>query len=216
MIDDEAIVSRLRREFPDTAAVYRFGSTVAGGAQADSDIDLAILPDRPVDPLRRFSVQEQLALDLHRNVDLVDLAAASTVLRMQIVSGGHVLATIERCIARVREEYSGDDRNLLEDQRRQDSIILNLQRACEAAIDLAMHVVRTRRLGIPRESRDAFVFLRDAGVIEPGLAGHMLGMVGFRNIAVHDYRQLDLVIVRAIVTERLDDLLDLTRALLRE
>ena len=125
-------------------------------------------------------------------------------------------ATIERCIARVREEYSGDDRNLLEDQRRQDSIILNLQRACEAAIDLAMHVVRTRRLGIPQESRDAFVLLRDAGVIEPGLVSRMLGMVGFRNIAVHDYRQLDLVIVRAIITERLDDFLDLTRALLRE
>jgi len=125
-------------------------------------------------------------------------------------------ATIERCIARVREEYSGDDRNLLEDQRRQDSIILNLQRACEAAIDLAMHVVRTRRLGIPQESRDAFVLLRDAGVIEPGLVSRMLGMVGFRNIAVHDYRQLDLVIVRAIITERLDDFLDLTRALLHE
>jgi uncharacterized protein YutE (UPF0331/DUF86 family) len=125
-------------------------------------------------------------------------------------------ATIERCIARVREEYSGDDRNLLEDQRRQDSIILNLQRACEAAIDLAMHVVRTRRLGIPQESRDAFVLLRDAGVIEPDLVSRMLGMVGFRNIAVHDYRQLDLVIVRAIITERLDDFLDLTRALLRE
>jgi uncharacterized protein YutE (UPF0331/DUF86 family) len=125
-------------------------------------------------------------------------------------------ATIERCVARVRDEYAGDDRNLIEDQRRQDSIILNLQRACEAAIDLAMHAVRTRRLGVPQESRDAFVFLRDAGVIEPGLAGRMLGMVGFRNIAVHDYRQLDLVIVRAIIIERLDDFLDLTRALLRQ
>jgi uncharacterized protein YutE (UPF0331/DUF86 family) len=123
-------------------------------------------------------------------------------------------AIIERRIARVRQEYDGDERNLLEEQRRQDSILLNLQRACEAAIDLAMHVVRVRRLGIPQESRDAFNFLRDAGVIQPALATRMLAMVGFRNVAVHDYRRLDLAIVRSIVVDRLDDFLDFTRTLL--
>ena len=43
-------------------------------------------------------------------------------------------AIIERCIARVREVYAGNDHNLFDDVTRQDSIILNLQRACEAAI----------------------------------------------------------------------------------
>lgn len=47
-------------------------------------------------------------------------------------------AIIERCVARVREEYADDERNLTDNLTRQDSIILNLQRACEAAIDLAM------------------------------------------------------------------------------
>ena len=123
-------------------------------------------------------------------------------------------ATIERCIARIREEYDGDERNLVLDQRRQDSIVLNLQRSCEAAIDLAMHVVRVRRLGIPQESRDAFVLLRDAGVIHPELASRMLAMVGFRNVAVHDYRRLDLAIVKSIVTDHLDDFLEFTRMLI--
>src|SRR5256885_16757196 len=50
-------------------------------------------------------------------------------------------ATIERCVRRIREEHAGDDRRLIEDITRQDSIVLNLQRACEAAIDLAMHLV---------------------------------------------------------------------------
>src|SRR5204862_3354274 len=54
-------------------------------------------------------------------------------------------AIIERCVRRVREEHAGDDRRLTEDITRQDSIILNLQRACEAAIDLAMHLVRVHR-----------------------------------------------------------------------
>lgn len=47
-------------------------------------------------------------------------------------------AAIERAVRRVREEHAGDDRNLLENQTRQDAILLNLQRACETSIDAAM------------------------------------------------------------------------------
>jgi uncharacterized protein YutE (UPF0331/DUF86 family) len=124
-------------------------------------------------------------------------------------------AIIERCIARVREEHAGDLRNLTDNLTRQDSIILNLQRACEAAIDLAMHLVREGRLGIPQESRDAFDLLSQAGLIEGGLADRLKRMVGFRNVAVHDYRKLNLQIVQNIVTGHLDDFLELTRTVLR-
>jgi uncharacterized protein YutE (UPF0331/DUF86 family) len=120
-------------------------------------------------------------------------------------------ATLERCVARVREEYSGNEANLFSDQTRQDAIILNLQRACEAAIDLAMHRVRLHRLGVPQESRDAFSMLAEAGRLDPVLAGRMAKMVGFRNVAVHDYRSLNLGIVKSIVTGRLDDFLALAR-----
>jgi len=115
------------------------------------------------------------------------------------------VASIERCLARVGEEYGGDDRNLRENLTRQDSIILNLQRACEAAIDLAMALVKTYRLGPPQESRHAFELLRDGGLLDPTLARRMAKMVGFRNVAVHDYQSPNLDIVKAIVTERLDD-----------
>jgi uncharacterized protein YutE (UPF0331/DUF86 family) len=124
-------------------------------------------------------------------------------------------AIIERCVARVREEHAGEPRNLTDNLTRQDSIILNLQRSCEAAIDLAMHLVRERRLGIPQESRDAFDLLLQADLIEAGLAGRLKRMVGFRNVAVYDYRKLDLQIVQKIVTEHLDDFLEFTRTLLR-
>ena len=120
-------------------------------------------------------------------------------------------ATLERCVARVRDEYAGNEANLFSDQTRQDAIILNLQRACEAAIDLAMHRVRLHRLGVPQESRDAFSMLVEAGRLDPVLAGRMAKMVGFRNVAVHDYRSLNLGIVKSIVTERLDDFLALAR-----
>jgi uncharacterized protein YutE (UPF0331/DUF86 family) len=124
-------------------------------------------------------------------------------------------AAIERAVRRVREEYAGDDRNLLHDRTRQDAIILNLQRACESSIDAAMHLVRVRRLGVPQETREAFVLLEQAHVLEPQLADRLKKMVGFRNVAVHDYQTLNLEIVRRIVVNHLDDFLAFTQVLLR-
>ena len=115
-------------------------------------------------------------------------------------------AIIERCLTRVHEEYSGDDRVLRQNITKQDSIILNLQRACEAAIDLAMHLVAARRLGVPQESREGFDLLVAGAGLDAGLGERLAGMVGFRNIAVHDYRSLDLAIVSSIIRDRLGDL----------
>jgi hypothetical protein len=73
-------------------------------------------------------------------------------------------AAIERAVQRVRDEYGGDDGNLVSNQTRQDAIVLNLQRACESSIDAAMHMVRVHRLGIPQETREAFALLEGAGL----------------------------------------------------
>jgi uncharacterized protein YutE (UPF0331/DUF86 family) len=115
-------------------------------------------------------------------------------------------ATIERAVARVREEFGGDPASL-ENLTKQDSIVLNLQRACEAAIDLAMHLVRLHRLGVPQSTRDAFDALERASIIDADLAIPLRRMVGFRNVAVHDYQRLQLPIVLAIVESGVNDLL---------
>ena len=113
--------------------------------------------------------------------------------------------TIERCIKRIDEEYAGKPEHLL-NYTKQDSIILNIQRSCEAAIDLAMHLVAGYKLGLPQSSRDAFVLLREAGVIDVPLMQKMQAMVGFRNIAVHDYQAVNIVIVQAVIEKHLEDL----------
>ncbi len=124
-------------------------------------------------------------------------------------------AAIERAVRRVREEYAGDDRNLLANQTRQDAIILNLQRACESSIDAAMHLVRVHRLGVPQETREAFTMLEQATLLDADLAARLKKMVGFRNVAVHDYQKLNLDIVRRIVLEHLEDFLAFVRLILR-
>jgi uncharacterized protein YutE (UPF0331/DUF86 family) len=124
-------------------------------------------------------------------------------------------ASLERCITRIRDVYGGNDANLYENLTAQESILLNLQRACEVSIDLAMHVVRKHRLGVPQDSRDAFQILQDRALLDKELAASMKRMVGFRNIAIHEYDALNLDIVKAIVTRRLDDLLKFGAHMLR-
>lgn len=124
-------------------------------------------------------------------------------------------AIIERCLMRIAEDYTGHEAEFTEDFMRQDAIILNLQRACEAAIDGAIHLVRTKHLGLPQESREAFTLLQKAGLLEPDLANKMRGMVGFRNVAVHDYGSLNLDIVRAIIEKHLGDLRAFARQLIQ-
>ena len=114
-------------------------------------------------------------------------------------------ASIERCLQRVLEEYAGDKQNLVANQTKQDAIVLNLQRTCETSIDLAMYVISRRRLGIPQDSRDAFTLLQTAGILPAELATRMQRMVGFRNVAVHEYTHLNLDVVHAIITKQLDD-----------
>ncbi len=112
---------------------------------------------------------------------------------------------IERCLRRIDEEYGGRSENLHENWTKQDSILLNLERACQASIDLALRVIRMRRLGVPQESREAFEILRQNQVLPATLADSLAAMVGFRNIAIHNYRQLDLELVENLVRERLPD-----------
>ncbi|MBX3334539.1 MAG: DUF86 domain-containing protein [Nitrospira sp.] len=114
-------------------------------------------------------------------------------------------ASIERCLQRIQEEYAGDKQNLVANQTKQDAIILNLQRACETAIDLAMYAVSQRKLGVPQDSRDAFSLLQAGGILPADLVQRMQRMVGFRNVAIHEYTRLNLEVVHAIITNQLDD-----------
>jgi uncharacterized protein YutE (UPF0331/DUF86 family) len=125
------------------------------------------------------------------------------------------VATIERCVKRARDEYDKDPDSFASDFTRQDAAILNVQRACEASLDIGQHLVRRERLGLPQSARDVFKLLAEAGWIPLELADSMKHMVGFRNIAVHDYQALQLAIVVAIITQHLDDFLRFAQIILR-
>ncbi len=121
--------------------------------------------------------------------------------------------SIERCIGRAREEYRLAAGDFQADVSRQDAAILNVTRACEQAIDLANHTIKAAKLGIPMESAESFSLLARAGVISSDLEEKLIGMVGFRNVAVHEYQKLDIGIVENIILDGLDELLKLTHCI---
>ena len=124
-------------------------------------------------------------------------------------------ATVERCVARAREEYDRDPTTFATDFTRQDAAVLNVQRACEAVLDMGQHLVRRQGLGVPQSARDVFELLAQGGWIAPELAVALKRMVAFRNIAVHDYQALLLPILVNVITGHLDEFLDFTQVILK-
>ena len=123
-------------------------------------------------------------------------------------------AVIERCVARAREEYASNPATFATDFTRQEAAILNIQRACEAALDMGQHLIRREKLGVPQSARDVFALLAQGGWVEAALADGLKRMVGFRNIAVHDYQALQLPITVAIIQNHLDEFLRYSQAVL--
>ncbi|MCK9173128.1 MAG: DUF86 domain-containing protein, partial [Desulfuromonas thiophila] len=94
-----------------------------------------------------------------------------------------------------------------------DALVLNIERACQAAIDLAMHIVSKEHLGMPQSSAAAFKLLQKAGKLDGTLAVRLSGMTGFRNIAIHQYQDIDLDIIHWIMAEGWLDLVAFCEAL---
>lgn len=117
------------------------------------------------------------------------------------------LQSIQRCVVRAREEYQSALNDFDTNYSKQDAAILNVIRACEQAIDLANHIVKAYKLGIPTSSAESFELLYGKQVISGELAESLDNMVHFRNMVIHTYQRLDLKIVKEVIVTGLKDLL---------
>ena len=125
------------------------------------------------------------------------------------------IESIEKCIRRIEEKLALQNFNM-EDYDMQDIIVLNLQRACQQSIDLAMFLVAELSLGIPKDSVGAFTLLKEEGIISEEIFKSMKGMVGFRNVAVHQYQKIDYTIVEIVIKEHLGDFRKYTKSLINK
>lgn len=126
----ESAINRVRNAVPGLVAFYRFGSQVQKTARVESDVDLALLGPDALLPEALLDLRQNLAMILHRDVDLVDLRIASTVLQMQVLTTGECLFSgdtrsreqfetlVYSSYARLNEERRG----ILEDIRSRGSV----------------------------------------------------------------------------------------------
>ncbi len=111
---------------------------------------------------------------------------------------------IQNCLKRIHDS-TGLQKSNLDNFDTQDIFVLNLQRAVQSTIDLAAHIVADENLGLPENLRDHFQLLANAKIISLPLAENLKKMVGFRNIAVHDYSAINPDILKAILQNHLVD-----------
>jgi uncharacterized protein YutE (UPF0331/DUF86 family) len=111
------------------------------------------------------------------------------------------IAIIKKCVATIIEIESVD----LLLWMREDLSVLNLQRAIQAAIDLAHVVIAKYGLGLPSDYGQSFDLLAKHHIVDLEIANILKKMVGFRNISVHEYQEINGEIVRSIIKHHLDD-----------
>ena len=115
------------------------------------------------------------------------------------------LDSLRRCLDRVRARCPADVATLAGDPDLQDIVVLNLSRAVQICVDLALHTLSILEQPVPDTMGQAFDQLAGAGRLPAGLALRLKKAVGFRNIAVHNYGAIDWAIVYAIATRHLGD-----------
>ena len=122
-------------------------------------------------------------------------------------------AIVRNCLSMIQRATNLDPASL-DDQMKQDVFVLNLERAVQACIDMANAVIAEKGFMMPSSYRQAFLILANHKIISHETSVKMQKMAGFRNIAVHDYQQLDLGILKSILTKNLKDLEDFSREIL--
>ncbi|MBI4549293.1 MAG: DUF86 domain-containing protein [Ignavibacteriae bacterium] len=115
------------------------------------------------------------------------------------------IKNIQNCLKRIRDVTQLDPKSL-DDLDTQDIFALNLQRAVQSSLDLALHVVASEGLGLPESLKENFMLLGKAKILSKKETERMVKMVGFRDIAVHEYQILNVKVLKSILRHNLNDL----------
>jgi uncharacterized protein YutE (UPF0331/DUF86 family) len=125
------------------------------------------------------------------------------------------LESLRRCIRRIQDKTPTSAAILFEDNDLQDIICVNLERAVQTCVDLASHIVAESDLPAAGSMGESFEQLHRLDLISDELATRMKKAVGFRNVAVHAYQEINWKMVYSIITARLVDFVDFAKAVSR-
>lgn len=113
------------------------------------------------------------------------------------------IENLRRCVSRIQSKTPSDSLVLLEDYDIQDIISINLERAIQVCVDIASHIIADSDAIAPDSMKKSFNVLSRLEFIDAETADKLIAAVGFRNIAVHAYQEVDWNIVYSIITKEL-------------
>jgi len=124
--------------------------------------------------------------------------------------------SILRCLTRIEERLPLQEKDFVLDYDAQDVVVLNITRAVQLSVDIAMHILAATNQAVPVTMSDAFVRLYQQGIISERVSDKMRKSVGYRNVAVHSYDDIDLAITYEIARDHLQDFKDYIREILKD
>ena len=122
--------------------------------------------------------------------------------------------SILRCLNRIDDRIPDSEDEFLRDYDAQDVVVLNLSRAVQLCVDIATHILSTTNQPVPATMAEAFVSLERVRIISPEIADKMKKSVGYRNVAVHNYDDIDLSITYDIAHKHLSDFKEFIKQIL--
>lgn len=87
----ESAITEVLDNYAEVKLAILFGSLARGTATADSDLDLAVLPEKPLTTEMRIELIADLADRLGRPVDLIDLHRVGEPLLGEVLKGRRIL-----------------------------------------------------------------------------------------------------------------------------
>jgi len=97
----------------------------------------------------------------------------------------------------------------------QDIVTLNLSRVIQLCVDIAMHIIANSNANTPQTMSESFDVLKNLQIIDENIAEKLKKSIGFRNIAVHNYGELDLELTFKIAHEHLGDFKEFIKQILK-
>jgi uncharacterized protein YutE (UPF0331/DUF86 family) len=115
------------------------------------------------------------------------------------------LESLRRCLQRIETKCPTDAATLVADIDLQDIVSLNLSRAVQISVDIGAHLIAGMEVPPPDTMGQTFDLLAQESVLNKELASRLKKAVGFRNIAVHNYENINWEIVHSIAKHYLAD-----------
>ena len=116
------------------------------------------------------------------------------------------LESLRRCLDRITSKKPDTLDQLLEDIDMQDILALNLERSIQLCVDIANHILSTLDDSPAMSMAESFERLSEKEIISKELAGNLRRAVGFRNLSVHAYDNIDWNLVLNNFESDLNDL----------